>query len=153
MKKALVIAGLLTLSLPLTTLAQRAVSARPLSGYYLKSKVKDANEKPYAWVISDQSTLDSAFGTASTARNKAINFEKESVIVVAAPETDIPTNLTMNVTQKGDEVAVKYRMKPESEKASFRRRPVMLVAVPKSAVEGKEVVVYDGTEEVQRIPQ
>lgn len=152
MKKVLVIAGLLTLSLPLTTLAQRAVSARPLSGYFLKSKVKDANEKPYAWVINDQSTLDSAFGTAASASGK-VNFEKESIIAVAAPETDVPTNLSVNVTQKGNEVAVKYRMKPEGETKSFRRRPVMLVAVPKSAVTGKEVVVYDGTEEVQRIPQ
>lgn len=152
MKKALVIAGLLTLSPPLTTLAQRAVSARPLSGYFLKSKVKDANEKPYAWVITDQSTLDSAFGTAATTGNKTINFEKESIIAVAAPETDVPTNLAVNVTQKGNEVAVRYQMKPQGDK-SFRRRPVMLVAVPKTVVTGKEVVVYDGTEEVQRITQ
>lgn len=152
MKKALTLAGLLAVALPLTTLAQRAVSSRPLSGYFLKSKVKEANEKPYAWVITDQSTLDSAFGTAATV-SSPINFEKETVIAVAAPETDVPTNLSMNVTQKGNEVAVKYQMKPESEKSSFKRRPVMLVAVPKAAVTGKEVVVYAGTEEVQRIPQ
>jgi hypothetical protein len=149
MKKAFVFAGLLTLSLPLTTLAQRAVSARPLSGYFLKSSVKDANEKPHAWVITDQSALEEAFGSTQPT---TVNFEKESVIAVAAPETDVPTNLAVNVTQKGNELAVKYQMKPDGDK-SFRRRPVRLVAVPKAALTGKEVVVYEGTEEVQRITQ
>lgn len=153
MKKNLIFASLLALSLPLTTLAQKAVKSRPLDGYFLKSSVKDAEEKPYVWVFNDQASFENAFGTATKAGSKTmtINFEKESVVALAAPKTKVPTMLSMTVAQKGSTVMVKYKMKPESDKESFVRRPVTLVAIPKSVATGKEVVVYDNNQEVQRI--
>lgn len=153
MRKNLFFASLLALGLPLTTLAQKAVKARPLDGYFLKSAVKDAEEKPYVWVFDDQAAFETAFGTATTASNKptAVNFEKESVVALAAPKTRQPTLISMNVAQQGDELMVKYLMKPDGPEASFTRQPVRLVAIPKAVASGKEVVVYDGKDEVQRI--
>ncbi len=153
MNRNLFFALLLALGLPLTTLAQKAVKARPLDGYFLKSAVKDAEEKPYVWVFDDQAAFETAFGMATTASNKptAVNFEKESVVALAAPKTKQPTLISMNVAQQGDELMVKYLMKPDGPEASFTRQPVRLVAIPKAVASGKEVVVYDGKDEVQRI--
>jgi|GEM_PF-5946000 len=149
-KKNLFFASLLALGLPLNTLAQKAVKARPLDGYFLKSAVKDAEEKPYVWEFDDQAAFETAFGTATTASNKPTG-EKESVVALAAPKTKQPTMISMNVAQKGDELMVEYLMKPDGPEASFTRQPVRLVAIPKAMASGKAVVVYDGNEEVQRI--
>ncbi|MCY7349115.1 MAG: hypothetical protein LH606_00375 [Cytophagaceae bacterium] len=121
----------------------------------MKSSVKDAEEKSYVWVFADQASFENAFGMATTASSKptTINFEKESVVALAAPKTKVPTMLSMNVAQQGSTVTVKYKMKPESDKESFVRRPVTLVAIPKAVATGKEVVVYDNNQEVQRIQQ
>lgn len=153
MKRNLLFAALLALSLPLTTLAQKAVKARSLEGYFLKSSVKDAAEKPYVWVFDSEEEFKNAFGAAATASLKpsAVNFEKEAVVALAAPKTKQPTILSMNVTQKGETLMVNYKMKPEGAEASFTRQPVTLVAIPKTAATGREVVVYNGKEEVQRI--
>ncbi len=153
MRKLPVFALLLALSLPLTTLAQKAVKARPLGGYFLKSSVKDAAEKPYVWVFGDEESFTKAFGMATTASNKptAVNFEKETVVALAAPKTKQPTMLSMNVSQKGNELLVNYQMKPEGTEGAFIRQPVTLVAIPKTVATGKEVLVYNGKEEVQRI--
>lgn len=153
MKRSLLFASLLALSLPLATLAQKAVKARPLEGYFLKSSVKDAAEKPYVWVFDNEEAFKNAFGMAATASLKpsSVNFEKETVVALAAPKTKQPTMLSMNVAQKGQTLMVNYKMKPESETESFTRQPVTLVAIPKTVASGKEVVVYNGKEEVQRI--
>ncbi len=153
MKKLPVFTLLLALSLPLATLAQKAVKARSLEGYFLKSSVKDAAEKPYVWVFDNEEAFKNAFGAAATASLKpsAVNFEKETVVALAAPKTKQSTALSMNVTQKGQTLLVNYKLKPESETESFTRQPVTLVAIPTTVATGKEVVVYNGKEEVQRI--
>jgi len=153
MKKLPIFTLMLALGLPLATLAQKAVKARPLEGYFLKSTVKDAAEKPYVWVFDNEEAFKNAFGAAATASLKPsmVNFEKETVVALAAPKTKQPTQLSMNVAQKGQTLMVNYKMKPEGEEASFTRQPVTLVAIPKTVATGKEVVVFNGKDEVQRI--
>lgn len=94
--------------------------------------------------ISSQEQFDSLFGAAAfmgkDGQPTSIDFDRQFVIAVVLPETDIETTLEpLSLTRSGGELTFTY-VKKEGGKVSYTMRPVLLVAVDK-AYETETVVL------------
>ena len=64
-----------------------------------------------------------------------IDFSKESVVNIALPETNCPTDLSVkSVAQKGDSLIVSYEATIQQE-SSYTMRPYTMVIVAKSVLQ------------------
>ena len=94
--------------------------------------------------ISSQEQFDSLFGAAAfmgkDGQPTSIDFDRQFVIAVVLPETDIETTLEpLSLSRSGGELTFTYEKK-EGGKVSNTMRPVLLVAVDK-AYETETVVL------------
>ena len=97
---------------------------------------------PDSPLITTQEQFDSLFGAAAfmgkDGQPTHIDFDRQSVIAVVLPETDIETTLRpLSLTRSGGTMTFTYG-KEENDKMSYTIRPVLLVATDKA----------DGTEKV-----
>lgn len=86
--------------------------------------------------ISSQEQFDSLFGAAAfmgkDGQPTSIDFDRQFVIAVVLPETDIETTLEpLSLTRSGGELTFTY-VKKEGGKVSYTMRPLLLVAVDKA---------------------
>ena len=100
-------------------------------------------EIPTSPLITTQEQFDSLFGAAAFmgkgGQPTHVDFDRQSVIAVVLPETDIETTLRpLSLTRSGGSLTFTYG-KEENDKVSYTIRPVLLVATDKA--EGAESVV------------
>ena len=100
-------------------------------------------EIPASPLITTQEQFDSLFGAAAfmgkDGQPTHVDFDRQSVIAVVFPETDIETTLRpLSLTRSGGSLTFTYG-KEENDKLSYTIRPVLLVATDKA--EGAESVV------------
>ena len=100
-------------------------------------------EIPASPLITTQEQFDSLFGAAAFmgkgGQPTHVDFDRQSVIAVVLPETDIETTLRpLSLTRSGGSLTFTYG-KEENDKLSYTIRPVLLVATDKA--EGAESVV------------
>ena len=99
-------------------------------------------EIPASPLITTQEQFDSLFGAAAfmgkDGQPTHVDFDRQSVIAVVLPETDIETTLRpLSLTRSGGSLTFTYG-KEENDKLSYTIRPVLLVATDKA--EGAESV-------------
>ena len=100
-------------------------------------------EIPASPLITTQEQFDSLFGAAAfmgkDGQPTHVDFDRQSVIAVVLPETDIETTLRpLSLTRSSGSLTFTY-WKEENDKLSYTIRPVLLVATNKA--EGAESVV------------
>ena len=100
-------------------------------------------EIPASPLITTQEQFDSLFGAAAfmgkDGQPTHVDFDRQSVIAVVLPETDIETTLRpLSLTRSSGSLTFTYG-KEENDKLSYTIRPVLLVATNKA--EGAESVV------------
>ena len=110
-----------------------------VKNYYFRN---DA-EIPASPLIATQEQFDSLFGAAAfmgkDGQPTHVDFDRQSVIAVVLPETDIETTLQpLSLTRSSGSLTFTYG-KEENAKLSYTIRPVLLVAMDKAV--GAENVV------------
>ena len=116
-----------------------SVSYETVKNYFFRG---DA-EIPASPLITTQEQFDSLFGAAAfmgkDGQPTKIDFDRQCVIAVVLPETDIETTLEpVSLTRSGKTLAFTYA-KTEGEKVSYTMRPILLIAADKT--DGAETVV------------
>ncbi len=104
---------------------------------------RNDDEIPASPLITTQEQFDSLFGAAAfmgkDGQPTHVDFDRQSVIAVVLPETDIETTLRpLSLTRSGGSLTFTYG-KEENDKLSYTIRPVLLVAT--DMAEGAESVV------------
>lgn len=104
------------------------------ANYFVRN---DVEEVPL--VLNSEAERDSVLGMAAVMGDGGlpteIDFSKESVINIALPETNCPTDLHVkSVVQKGDSLIVSYEAMRQEE-CSYTMRPYTMVIVSKSVMQ------------------
>ena len=126
--------------LALSCASAESVSYDVVKNYFFRN---DA-EIPASPEITTREQFDSLFGAAAFmgkgGQPTAIDFDRQFVIAVVLPETDIETALEpVSLTRSGSTLTFTYA-KTEGEKVSYTMRPILLIAADK-ADEAETVVL------------
>ena len=114
-----------------------------VNNYFLKNNVEGFSNP----VIDNQRDFTALFGAATTmgtdGQPTAIDFDREYVVAVNLPTTNVATEIEPVALLEGEKsLTFQYRVK-RGEKQSFSTRPLLLLKVARSY--GKEVILEDVT--------
>ena len=112
--------------------SSESVSFDVVKNYFFRN---DASV-PSSPKITSQEQFDGLFGAAAfmgkDGQPTSIDFDKQFVIAIVLPETDIETVLQpVSLTRSGGTLTFTYA-KTEGDKVSYTMRPILLVAVDKA---------------------
>ena len=121
--------------------SEKTVGYKEAQRYFVRNDVTDFSPR----IITSNEELDRYFGMATVMGEGGmptpVNFDKENVVAIILPETNIDTEIKIGSIKKQDgKLVVRYKVITSGEARSYSTVPCQLVKVSKKYGDNVEFV-------------